>query len=304
MVASGYREGRSPDVVAEHVVGLRPVEAGPAMGRVPWPSDRARVRPGCRWRSSEPGSARARSLPGHEHRPGRPDDRGGAWASRGRSPRCDRAGRSQACPTEHDAPLGVVIVWSGIGTSDLERVPAAWPRLRRTMQGAAATTEATTGSVPVDPVAAIATIGVGATPSLHGVAGAAVRDDAGRVVPAVGPLAPTPVLATLAEDLDEGSGQRASIGLVGGARTDRVLIGRLLVRRRRSRRRRPAGTRSGRGGSAVAHPRVRIGRSRGPHRGRPARHGPGDGRGHRTHPRERAPGGARGGRSPSPAPGA
>jgi hypothetical protein len=129
LVASGYREGRSPDVVGSTSSGTiwsRPSDDG----RVPWPTAE--------------GSTRVPvAFVGAAVRPGRlPPDTGIDQVAPtiadvlgfARPFPEVRSGRPVAgVADEHDAPLGVVIVWSGIGTSDLERVPAAWPRLRRTI---------------------------------------------------------------------------------------------------------------------------------------------------------------------------
>lgn len=55
--------------------------------------------------------------------------------------------------------------------------------------------------------------------------GSLIRDDEGRLVQAWSTDAPTSVIATLGEDLDEKSGQRAMIGMVATDPTDRGLIG-------------------------------------------------------------------------------
>ena len=124
------------------------------------------------------------------------------------------------------APLGVIIVWKGAGTDDLHASPGAWPWLRGALHGAGAgTLDGSTGSLPVDPVAALTTIGTGGLPFQHGITGAQVRTDDGRVVDAWGPDAPIPVIATFADDLDHAAHQQARVGLVATSTSDRGLIG-------------------------------------------------------------------------------
>jgi hypothetical protein len=89
----------------------------------------------------------------------------------------------------------------------------------------AATMDADTGSLPLDPAAVISTVGTGGTPSQHGITGEFVRTGDGRLARAFSDEADSPVIATLADDLDEQLGQRPLIGLVGAAATDRGAIG-------------------------------------------------------------------------------
>lgn len=99
--------------------------------------------------------------------------------------------------------LVLEVVWTGGGTRELEADPAAaaaWGRL--TAHGAVASTDATTGSLPLDPAAALATIGTGGPPSQHGITGALIRNREGRVVTPWGEDAPNPaVIAALPDDL-------------------------------------------------------------------------------------------------------
>jgi hypothetical protein len=117
------------------------------------------------------------------------------------------------------------VVLKGVGSDDLEARPDAWPFLRGLMDEGAATMDGDTGSLPLDPAAAISTVGTGGTPSQHGITGEFVRTGEGRLVGAFSDEAESPVIATLADDLDEQLGQRPLIGLVGGATTDRGAIG-------------------------------------------------------------------------------
>jgi hypothetical protein len=82
------------------------------------------------------------------------------------------------------------------------------------------------GSLPLDAAAALATIGTGGLPAEHGITGTWLRDDRGDVVRAWSSGAPTSVIATLADDLDEAMGQRPIVGLVGTDPADRGIVGR------------------------------------------------------------------------------
>ena len=108
------------------------------------------------------------------------------------------------------ARLLVIVAWKGIGAD------GAGTRVDDLFARGAATRRAGTGSVPLDPTAVLTTIGTGGVPAQHGVTGTLVRGEHG-VTRAFGPDAPIPVIAGLAEDLDEATGQRARIG-AGGRR--------------------------------------------------------------------------------------
>jgi hypothetical protein len=117
------------------------------------------------------------------------------------------------------------VILKGVGSDDLEARPDAWPFLHDLIDEGAATMDADTGSLPLDPAAVISTVGTGGTPSQHGITGEFVRTGEGRLVRAFSDEADSPVIATLADDLDEQLGQRPLIGLVGDAGTDRGAIG-------------------------------------------------------------------------------
>ena len=120
-------------------------------------------------------------------------------------------GRRRGC--ESEALLQVIL--KGVGSDDLEAQPDAWPFLRDLMSKGAATMDGETGSLPLDPAAMISTVGTGGSPSQHGITGEFVRTGEGRLVRAFSNEAETPVIATLADDLDEELEQRPLIGLVG-----------------------------------------------------------------------------------------
>jgi hypothetical protein len=121
--------------------------------------------------------------------------------------------------------LVLLVAWKWTGTADLEVRPDRWPFLAGLIDEGAGTLEGGTGSLPLDPTATIATIGTGGLPAQHGVTGSFVRDDGGAVAPAFGDGAPVPIIATLAEDLDEATEQRSIVSLVATGELDRGLIG-------------------------------------------------------------------------------
>jgi hypothetical protein len=135
--------------------------------------------------------------------------------------------------------LVLEVVWKGVDSDRLERNPDAWPRLKSLMRSGAATMGGVAGSLPLDPAATLATIGTGALPNRHGITGTALRMDrtgysftteadgsSGEVVRAWTRGAPTSVVATLGDHLDEKLRQKPVVGLVGTDPADRGLIGR------------------------------------------------------------------------------
>jgi hypothetical protein len=122
--------------------------------------------------------------------------------------------------------LVVQVVWKDVGTTTLLSHRGAWPTLRRLLARGAGTLRGDVGSLPMDPAAALTTIGTGGLPAEHGITGTWLRDDGGDVVRAWSQDAPTSVIATLPDDLDEALDQRPSIGLVATDPADRGIIGR------------------------------------------------------------------------------
>jgi hypothetical protein len=219
LIAAGFREARSPDVLA---FGQVATDLGGDTG-VRWSMDPATTRvpmvlvgTGVRAGALPDGVRLDRLAPTLERIAGI------------RRPHPDvRTGEALPGVTLRSArsPLLVVIVWKGVGSDALEAAPTSWPRLRSLASEGASTMDASTGSLPVDPAAVLSTIGSGALPSHHGVTGSLLRAADGAVVPAWSERAPLPVIAFLGDDLDEGTGQRSRIGLVAGVPSDRGLIG-------------------------------------------------------------------------------
>jgi len=136
-----------------------------------------------------------------------------------------RSGRTVDGVASGERPrLVLLVVWKGVGSGDMERDPGRWPELARLLAGGAGTVDGVVGSLPLDPAAALATLGTGGLPSEHGITGSVLRDG-DRVVRAWSRNAPTSIIATLADDLDQRLRQRPMIGLVGTSGTDRGAIG-------------------------------------------------------------------------------
>lgn len=120
--------------------------------------------------------------------------------------------------------LVVMIAWKGVGSAGLSKpIPRGF--IRDLMARGAGTLDGSTGSLPLDPVAALTTIGTGALPSQHGITAAFVKNDHGVVRPAWGVGAPLSVVSTLAEDFDRQFDERPLVGLISHDGADRGLIG-------------------------------------------------------------------------------
>ncbi len=231
-IAAGFREGRSPDVMAA-TAGLDTVSTQVRRGtRVPWPGTEDRdgvpglpdtrvpivfFGSGVRPRALPTGTALDAIAPTLESitgfRRAHPEVRTGEAVE-------------EATIVGHDAPsLVVMIAWKGVGTPDLERSPTAWPFLRRAMRSGAGTLAGITGSVPLDPAATLTTIGTGGRPSSHGITGTSVRQDDGEVAVAWSAPGAGSVIATLADDLDHDSGGRARVAAIVADPADRGIVG-------------------------------------------------------------------------------
>jgi hypothetical protein len=232
LIVNGYREGRSPDVLA--VAGGTPIFTQPAGTslREPWPSvdavdtrvpiafGGAGIIGGVPVADGTTLDAIAPTL---------------AAALRFERPFPNvRSGSALAGVTGGETPtLVVMVVWKGVGTADLEAHRGDWPYLASLLHDGVGTIDGSTGSLPLDPAATITTIGTGGLPSDHGITGSFIRGDDGQVVRAFGDHAPVPVVTTLADDLDAPAttelpspfGQRPNVSLVATARQDLGLVG-------------------------------------------------------------------------------
>jgi hypothetical protein len=227
-IAAGYREGRSPDVLAvtggTGVVGsVPPVGAPTSVGSWPSTSPPTDTRaPIVFWGAGVRGSSTVPA--GAELRQISPTI---AEILRFERPFPGvRSGRTIPGIAGPDVPrLVLEVVWKGIGTADLENDPDAWPFLRGLVSSGAGTLDGEVGSLPLDASAGLTTIGTGGLPSEHGIVGGWLRDDGGEVVAAWAAGSPTSVIATLPDDLDRAFGQRPSIGIVGSGPGDRGIVG-------------------------------------------------------------------------------
>ncbi len=128
--------------------------------------------------------------------------------------------------TSETPALVLMVVWKNVGSDQLEAAPRPWPNLAAMMGSGAGTLDAHVGSIPLDPAAALTTIGTGGLPSEHGVTGSILRNNFnGRLVSAWGRGFPSTVIATLGDHLDYTMNEKPVIGLVGSDRIDRGLIG-------------------------------------------------------------------------------
>jgi hypothetical protein len=121
--------------------------------------------------------------------------------------------------------LVLEIALKGIGAADVAD-RASWPFLVSLLRRGTGTLHGDAGSLPLDPAATLTTIGTGGLPFQHGITGTVIRNDRGQVVRAWGNGAPPSVIAALPDDLDRRARQRSKIGLIATDPSDRGLIGR------------------------------------------------------------------------------
>jgi hypothetical protein len=201
-IVAGFREGRSPDVLA--VSAEQPESSVPLVFSGVGVASDASIPAGTALDSVAPTIAELIGLE-REH----PEVRSG-----------------EAIPSVADGEApGVVIlvVVKGLGSDDL--TGSGWARLRALGEEGVISETARLGSQPSDPTAVLTTIGTGGLPYQHGITGTLLRNDVGKLVTAWGRGAPVSVIATLADDLDESLSQDPLIGLVATSPQDRGLIG-------------------------------------------------------------------------------
>jgi hypothetical protein len=124
--------------------------------------------------------------------------------------------------------LIVTIVWDGGGWNVLKRWRDSWPNLAAMARSGLSFTNATVGSSPSVTPPVHTTLGTGAFPSSHGVTDITLRDEAGRVVDSFlrGASSRFIEVKTFAEAWDEGSGNRARVGMIGYEPWHLGMIGR------------------------------------------------------------------------------
>jgi hypothetical protein len=231
-IAAGFRQGRSPDVVATVADDAGVWTLVGRTTRVPWPATSPQG-----VGTSLDGTRTPVVFFGEGIEPGAPLERVRLDAvaptleaiTGFRRPhpevRTGTAVEGVATARTEPIPLVVVIAWKGTGTADLDSAPGGLPFLRGALARGAGTLEARTGSLPLDPAAVLTTIGTGGLPSSHGITGTLVRDGGGTVRRAWSGPDGGSVIATFADDLDHGNGGSARVAAVVTDPTDRGIIG-------------------------------------------------------------------------------
>jgi hypothetical protein len=226
LLAAGFRDGRGPHLFA--VAGTTPVRGASGVRGlpVPWPGREtgdpgtvplAFAGDGVRAGTEVPDRAVLDSVaPTIAKAIGLDRPHPGVRSGRAIQGITDRSERPR---------LVVEVVWKGVGTAALRADPAAWPTLRGIIEDHPGTLRATAGSLPLDPAAVLTTIGTGGLPRDHGITGALLRNDHGRVVRAWGRAAPYSVIAALGDDLDQELSQEPKVGAVVADVTDRGVVG-------------------------------------------------------------------------------
>jgi hypothetical protein len=221
-VVNGFREGRSPDVLA--VADGTPVVTDLDGARTPWPAVAAAADPRVPIVFAGAGVTAGASVPD-----GTTLDRIAPTVSEAlgfeREHPEVRSGKAVAGVADGRHPRLVLLVgWKGVGSSELEHHMNDWPFLSMLLDGGAGTLEGAAGSLPLDPAATLTTIGTGGLPSQHGITGSFIRNGRGRVVQAYAPDAPVQIIATLADDLDHADSSTL-VGLVATDERDRGIVG-------------------------------------------------------------------------------
>ena len=218
-LADGFRDGRSPEVFG--IAGDVAVRGHSGPGKPAWPSvhdgriesalafwgagidEKGRIRDGTTLDAVAPTVAEVIGLerPHPEVRSGKAID-----------------GIASGAP-----PRLVLLAVLDVTPQDLSDRPG--PFLDRIFTEGAATLAADPGALPLDPAATMTTIGAGGLPRQHGITGATIRNDDGRLVRAWGRGAPPSVIATLGDDLDDHFGGAPRIGMVATDPSERGLIG-------------------------------------------------------------------------------
>jgi len=223
-IAAGYREGRSPDVLA--VTRTDSVYGGTDdPGSPPWPSQAGASTSAVPIVFAGTGVTKGVTLPDGTQLDQIAPTLSDVIGFERPFPNV-RAGVAVSGVADGEPPRMILeVALKGIGGADLRGNEGAWPYLRSLVRTGAGTLDGDTGSLPLDPAATLTTIGTGGLPSQHGITGTLVRNDEGRLVRAWGPGAPLSIITTLPDDLDEARTQRSLIGIVATDPADRGLIG-------------------------------------------------------------------------------
>ena len=223
-IADGYREGRSADVLA--VGASTPLFTQIDGLRLPWPALSTATDARVPLAFSGAGISAGATIPDGVTLDAVAPTVAGALGFERPFPEV-RSGTpidGVASTSGERSRLLLLIAWKGVGSSELQELPDAWPFLASMLDEGAGTLEAETGSLPLDPSATLTTIGTGGLPAKHGITGSFIRNDAGIVVEAYGEGAPVSVIASLADDLEDAD-PRTLVGLVATGERDRGLVG-------------------------------------------------------------------------------
>jgi hypothetical protein len=224
LIANGFYAGRSPDVLG---VGATPVAGGSGgeAASTPWPGTDplpdVRVPLAFLGTGVDPTVALPEQLTLDRIAPTLTEILGVQW----QFPKVHGGLSITGLESGARPRLVLEVVWTGGGTPELEADPAAsaaWRKL--TAHGAVASTDATSGSLPLDPVAELTTIGAGGPPSQHGITGDLIRDEQSRVVAPWSPGATTAVIAALPDDLVH-KDPATKVGAVLPTRLDQGIVG-------------------------------------------------------------------------------
>ena len=233
-VARGFYDGRSPDLMG--VTDRTLIRGGDAFGRRGplWPSTSMPSGGQVPIVFSGEGISSSAEVPTGTRLDAIAETLAGVVDLRRAHPEV-RSGREiEGIATGTVPKLVVQVVWKGVGSSDLRADPESWPFLRSLLDSGSGTLDGSVGSLPLDPAAALATVGTGGLPFQHGIVGSLIPPDpaiarrggqGAEVVRAWSERAPVSVIATLGDDLDERLNQRPEIGVAGTDVADRGLIG-------------------------------------------------------------------------------
>ncbi|MGH2748848.1 MAG: alkaline phosphatase family protein [Actinomycetota bacterium] len=120
----------------------------------------------------------------------------------------------------------VTIVWDGVGWNALNAHRSSWPFLRRLMGRGASFAKMDIGSSPSVTPPVHATLGTGAWPSRHGIAGVRMRSPAGELVDPWLDENPTNLrIATLGDLYDRARGNRPVVGMTATVNWHLGMIG-------------------------------------------------------------------------------
>jgi hypothetical protein len=215
LVEHGFRDGRAPDIlgvtgdaILSTVDGVRwPSTSDPATG-VPIAFSGAGIDPEAEVPSGTRVDAIAPTL---------------AEILRLKRPHPEvRSGRAIEGVASSGTPrLVLLVALKGVGSSEATEIES----LEELLSRGAGTPAGDAGSLPVDPVAVMTSIGTGGLPYQHGMTASVIRTDEGDLAPAWGRRSPVSVIAALGDDLDRQLHQRPLIGVAGTEVGDRGLIG-------------------------------------------------------------------------------